>query len=417
PNDKRGVFANLTDEAYAALERAARDHVETVRTYFIDVIEPEGLEAIGRAFTLVLRRVGPAGWPSSPEPGRALQRREAGEETDGHQGQEAPGEHHAEAERPPPSPHLDDQKAAEAEREHEQGDELRHQARPAAHHQRRPHHHRVDEQERAEPGAERLDVAAEKGARAFHEDLGLVRRQARMRLCRGFDLHSVSHREDLVFEAWEVPLLRFSHPAPLGPEAAGRHARRTDEVHGPSVPACIRRARLQTHRSGWGAAHTRPAPCHPGKMPGRWPVRSAVAAAALIAVTSVAAACGGGDDADEPTASVTPPTATETAPPSPSPTEQGFQADVKRVTREDLPHSWRRGCPVPPSGLRMIEMTYWGMDDRPHTGGRLVVNAKAAEDLVGVFRKLFDIRYPIERMEPVDKYRGSDFDSIEANNT
>ncbi|WP_141973775.1 M15 family metallopeptidase [Actinomadura hallensis] len=152
-------------------------------------------------------------------------------------------------------------------------------------------------------------------------------------------------------------------------------------------------------------------------MPGRWPVRSAVAAAALIAVTSVAAACGGGDDADEPTASVTPPTATETAPPSPSPTEQGFQADVKRVTREDLPHSWRRGCPVPPSGLRMIEMTYWGMDDRPHTGGRLVVNAKAAEDLVGVFRKLFDIRYPIERMEPVDKYRGSDFDSIEANNT
>jgi hypothetical protein len=27
------------------------------------------------------------------------------------------------------------------------------------------------------------------------------------------------------------------------------------------------------------------------------------------------------------------------------------------------------------------------------------------------------MRYPIERMEPVDKYGGSDFDSIEANNT
>ncbi len=70
-----------------------------------------------------------------------------------------------------------------------------------------------------------------------------------------------------------------------------------------------------------------------------------------------------------------------------------------------------------PSGLRMIEMTYWGMDDKPHTGGRLVVNAKAADDLVSVFKKLYDVRYPIERMEPVDKYGGSDFDSIEANNT
>ena len=141
-------------------------------------------------------------------------------------------------------------------------------------------------------------------------------------------------------------------------------------------------------------------------------------AAALIGVFSVMAGCGG-DGGDEPTAPATPPTATGTAAPSPSPspTTTRFQADIRKVTRADLRHSWRPGCPVPPSGLRMIEMTYWGMDGRPHTGGRLVVNARAAEDLVGVFRKLFDDRYPIERMEPVDKYRGSDFDSIEANNT
>ncbi|WP_433475703.1 MarR family winged helix-turn-helix transcriptional regulator [Spirillospora sp. CA-142024] len=58
-NDKRGVFAQLTDDGFAALERAARDHVETVRTYFIDVIEPQDLEAIGRAFSIVLKRLGP----------------------------------------------------------------------------------------------------------------------------------------------------------------------------------------------------------------------------------------------------------------------------------------------------------------------------------------------------------------------
>lgn len=57
PSDKRGVFANLTDAGIAALERAARDHVETVREYLIDIIEPEDLEAVGRVFTAVLKRL------------------------------------------------------------------------------------------------------------------------------------------------------------------------------------------------------------------------------------------------------------------------------------------------------------------------------------------------------------------------
>ncbi len=60
PNDKRGVFANLTDDGFATLERAARDHVEIVRTFFIDVVEPEDLAAIGRAFAAVVQRIGDA---------------------------------------------------------------------------------------------------------------------------------------------------------------------------------------------------------------------------------------------------------------------------------------------------------------------------------------------------------------------
>jgi DNA-binding MarR family transcriptional regulator len=57
PNDKRGVFAQLTGEGYATLERAARDHVETVRNFFVDVIDPADLAAIGRAFTRVVKRI------------------------------------------------------------------------------------------------------------------------------------------------------------------------------------------------------------------------------------------------------------------------------------------------------------------------------------------------------------------------
>ncbi|MCP2338009.1 MarR family winged helix-turn-helix transcriptional regulator [Actinomadura rupiterrae] len=57
PNDKRGVYAFLTEAGFDALDRAARDHVETVRDYFVDVIDPADLEAIGRAFSAVLKRI------------------------------------------------------------------------------------------------------------------------------------------------------------------------------------------------------------------------------------------------------------------------------------------------------------------------------------------------------------------------
>ncbi|MFF5263516.1 MarR family winged helix-turn-helix transcriptional regulator [Actinomadura viridis] len=57
PNDKRGVYAYLTDEGFAVLERAARDHVETVRSFFVDVVDPGDLAAVGRAFTAVLKRI------------------------------------------------------------------------------------------------------------------------------------------------------------------------------------------------------------------------------------------------------------------------------------------------------------------------------------------------------------------------
>ncbi|GAA3930814.1 M15 family metallopeptidase [Actinomadura viridis] len=144
-------------------------------------------------------------------------------------------------------------------------------------------------------------------------------------------------------------------------------------------------------------------------------IGTALATGLTLAVTG----CGRGAPESDKTRQATPPTATSPGGPSPtaSPSPQGFQAQIKKVTAGDLRYSWRKGCPVAPSGLRMIEMTYWGMDDKPHADGRLVVNAKQADELVSVFRRLYDMRYPIARMEPVDAYKGSDFDSIEANNT
>ncbi|HEX2048011.1 MAG TPA: M15 family metallopeptidase [Acidimicrobiales bacterium] len=114
--------------------------------------------------------------------------------------------------------------------------------------------------------------------------------------------------------------------------------------------------------------------------------------------------------------------ATPTAPPSTvaptvtSSTVPAFDGVAVRVTAADLPSSWRPGCPVGPENLRRLELSYWGFDDRPHTGA-LVVHAEEAQAVIGVFRRLYDKRFPIRRMEPIDAFGGSDEASTAADNT
>jgi len=78
--------------------------------------------------------------------------------------------------------------------------------------------------------------------------------------------------------------------------------------------------------------------------------------------------------------------------------------------------SWHEGCPVPLDDLRLVSLTYYGFDGRAHRG-LLVVNRDATKAIVSAFRRIYDARVPIRRMVPVDVYGGSDFRSIEADNT
>jgi D-alanyl-D-alanine carboxypeptidase len=78
--------------------------------------------------------------------------------------------------------------------------------------------------------------------------------------------------------------------------------------------------------------------------------------------------------------------------------------------------SWRPGCPVPLRDLRVLTASHWGFDGRVHRG-RLIVHEDVAPDVLGVLRRLYRARFPIRRMVPVDAYGGSDFRSIEADNT
>jgi hypothetical protein len=64
---------------------------------------------------------------------------------------------------------------------------------------------------------------------------------------------------------------------------------------------------------------------------------------------------------------------------------------------------WHAGCPVPLSGLRLLNVSYWGFDGARHTG-QLVVNASAAGRLTEVFRRLYALRFPIHHMAVSDEY-------------
>ena len=64
---------------------------------------------------------------------------------------------------------------------------------------------------------------------------------------------------------------------------------------------------------------------------------------------------------------------------------------------------WRAGCPVPLSQLRVLRVVTVGFDGRPRTG-ELVVNRSVAAPLVRVFRRLYELRFPIRHMRLADMY-------------
>jgi hypothetical protein len=78
--------------------------------------------------------------------------------------------------------------------------------------------------------------------------------------------------------------------------------------------------------------------------------------------------------------------------------------------------SWHTGCPVALDQLQYLRIAYWDFDHRPQLG-EMVVNASAVRAVQGAFSRLFAARFPVRRMRLVDRYGGSDYASIQADNT
>ncbi len=98
----------------------------------------------------------------------------------------------------------------------------------------------------------------------------------------------------------------------------------------------------------------------------------------------------------------------------------GFRSSISALSAPQRARmtgvSWRRGCPVALRDLRTLTVSYWGFDERARVG-RLIVHESAARPLRSVFKRLYGERFPIRRIRPIDAYGGSDYRSIEADNT
>ena len=84
-----------------------------------------------------------------------------------------------------------------------------------------------------------------------------------------------------------------------------------------------------------------------------------------------------------------------------------FQSSIQplsgQVRAELKGQFWRSGCPVSLSGLRLLTVSHWDFQGRVETG-QLVVNRSYAASLAKVFRKLYELHFPIRHMRLDDAY-------------
>ncbi|MFJ4479489.1 M15 family metallopeptidase [Streptomyces xanthochromogenes] len=93
-----------------------------------------------------------------------------------------------------------------------------------------------------------------------------------------------------------------------------------------------------------------------------------------------------------------------------------LDASVTAVPATKLGRSWHTGCPVPPSGLRLIRMNHWGFDGKVHPG-ELVVGQQAVAPLLQVFGRAFQAHFPIRQMRVMAEFDGEDVAAMAADNT
>lgn len=80
----------------------------------------------------------------------------------------------------------------------------------------------------------------------------------------------------------------------------------------------------------------------------------------------------------------------------PPPAGDEFTSSIAPVGEDVAARStWKPECPVGLDELRHVTVTFWGFDEQHHTG-ELLVHRDVADDVVAVFGRLHEERFPVE---------------------
>lgn len=78
--------------------------------------------------------------------------------------------------------------------------------------------------------------------------------------------------------------------------------------------------------------------------------------------------------------------------------------------------SFKQNCTMPRASLRYLRMLHRNTEGKTQLG-EIVCNQSIANDLLDIFRKLYEAGYKIERITLIDDYNADDETSMRANNT
>ncbi len=124
-----------------------------------------------------------------------------------------------------------------------------------------------------------------------------------------------------------------------------------------------------------------------------------------------------------PTPTEAPSFVSPTPTPIPSPTPVIDYTDdfyMTRITEDILKRiegkSYPEGATISIDDLRWLHVMHYGFDGEVHEG-ELIVNHEVAHDVLEIFKELFEIKYPIEKIRLIDEYNAEDEASMEDNNS
>lgn len=95
-----------------------------------------------------------------------------------------------------------------------------------------------------------------------------------------------------------------------------------------------------------------------------------------------------------------------------------FKSAISTITsdiKKRMCYSWNNESPIPLEDLRYVTVSHCTFDGKVEKG-ELVVHKAIAQDIVNIFKELFQLGYPLTCMKLVDEFQGDDDVSMAANN-